>query len=756
MRHLFKPAFLTLVISLAPAPTLLAQTTRTLNATTLPEVTGWNFESEAIGPVGTCTGCFNSDTSNRCSATAPGDSTIGTLVATEFDAWTLPAGRAIIEVQLAFNGAFQGSASNTAIFGFSGTGSATPRSLTVSGGCAWRGNIIVNPPSGSFWTKAQVDAIRLSVRRNSFGAGAPDLFCSAFRIEVTHNVDTDGDGVADSLDNCPSTPNPNQADTDGDGRGDACDNCPSTPNSNQSDIDGDGRGDVCDNCPSTPNSNQADTDGDGRGDVCDPPANDACAAASPIGSGSTPVAFGVATPDGLTACNAALPDLWYAFTPTSSGFYTVDTCQGSLNTVVSVLTGCGGTQLACSDDACRVASSVTVNLTAGQTYRVRLAAYGPGPTVLRIVGVAPANDACAAATPVGLGNTQVQYSFLATNDGHGQCGGPLPDIWYAFTPDATRFYTVDTCQASLLTFMSLFEDCGGVELECSQGACGSASSITAYLQGGRTYRIRIAGLNQGTTVLRIAPSTADTFFVSGNATGTTSGDARHMEAVPSNVRFYQSGANVNLDRRGGGGGTSGGLDEFGFLIGEASLNLDVFAGNRQGVAVDVVATGMARFFSTNPFYSDPANPVLNYVGSIGSAVQVEGTFRYTGRPIPFAARSSVNGARSSALWFAPAGSGALISDGLLYPGDYRFFFSLGAFAQSVPSQTVVVSSNTRYELIYCPADFNGDGQLNPDDLADYVSVYFAVPSGPASDYNSDGDTNPDDIADFIGAFFAGC
>ena len=35
--------------------------------------------------------------------------------------------------------------------------------------------------------------------------------------------DSDGDGVADCADNCPNTPNPNQADCDGDGVGDVCD-----------------------------------------------------------------------------------------------------------------------------------------------------------------------------------------------------------------------------------------------------------------------------------------------------------------------------------------------------------------------------------------------------------------------------------------------------------------------------------------------------------------------------------------------------
>ena len=63
------------------------------------------------------------------------------------------------------------------------------------------------------------------------------------------------------------------ADQDGDGVADDVDNCPTTANTNQADADGDGVGNVCDNCPTTANANQVDTDIDGKGDVCDNPAN---------------------------------------------------------------------------------------------------------------------------------------------------------------------------------------------------------------------------------------------------------------------------------------------------------------------------------------------------------------------------------------------------------------------------------------------------------------------------------------------------
>ena len=129
--------------------------------------------------------------------------------------------------------------------------------------------------------------------------------------------DADGDGINNSIDNCPSIANEDQADADADGVGDVCDNCIAISNSNQLDTDGDGIGDLCDtdddgdgcldssdafpldpsecsdndgdglgdnadpdddndgildtidNCLYTPNADQLDTDGDGTGNACD-------------------------------------------------------------------------------------------------------------------------------------------------------------------------------------------------------------------------------------------------------------------------------------------------------------------------------------------------------------------------------------------------------------------------------------------------------------------------------------------------------
>ena len=165
--------------------------------------------------------------------------------------------------------------------------------------------------------KGDEDAVELVLRDNQTVFIAVDgiarLVTSTFLLSVTCNLilDSDDDGVIDSLDNCPNTPNGDQTDSDNDGAGDVCDNdddndgvidtedcdrldptinfsvgdicddgdpmtindvirttcaCLGTP---RVDTDGDGVFDDEDNCIDMPNPSQEDRDGDTVGDVCD-------------------------------------------------------------------------------------------------------------------------------------------------------------------------------------------------------------------------------------------------------------------------------------------------------------------------------------------------------------------------------------------------------------------------------------------------------------------------------------------------------
>ena len=111
---------------------------------------------------------------------------------------------------------------------------------------------------------------------------------------AVNRPDTDVDTVSNDCDNCPSTPNANQANNDGDLQGDVCDadddndgildgpdNCDFVANPSQTDTNGDGIGDACgdtdtdgvldgvDNCISIANPLQENNEGDAQGDACD-------------------------------------------------------------------------------------------------------------------------------------------------------------------------------------------------------------------------------------------------------------------------------------------------------------------------------------------------------------------------------------------------------------------------------------------------------------------------------------------------------
>jgi hypothetical protein len=100
--------------------------------------------------------------------------------------------------------------------------------------------------------------------------GAPPVFdCNSNGIPDDCEMDSDGDGVIDDCDGCPTDSNKTSpgicgcgvpdSDSDSDGVADCIDNCPTVANPDQNDCDGDGPGDACDD----------DDDNDGVSDLFD-------------------------------------------------------------------------------------------------------------------------------------------------------------------------------------------------------------------------------------------------------------------------------------------------------------------------------------------------------------------------------------------------------------------------------------------------------------------------------------------------------
>jgi hypothetical protein len=101
-------------------------------------------------------------------------------------------------------------------------------------------------------------------------------------VTLSAEFDLDADGVSQVVDNCPDIFNSDQGDMDTDRVGDACDpdadgdlamdvldNCAMLANLYQTDSDGDGRGDACDNCSLVWNPGQVDRNRNLTGDACD-------------------------------------------------------------------------------------------------------------------------------------------------------------------------------------------------------------------------------------------------------------------------------------------------------------------------------------------------------------------------------------------------------------------------------------------------------------------------------------------------------
>ncbi|MEY2805727.1 MAG: hypothetical protein RIR65_144, partial [Planctomycetota bacterium] len=224
--------------------------------------------------------------------------------------------------------------------------------------------------------------------------------------------------------------------------------------------------------------------------------SDSCATAQALpGIGTFPFDLTTATTDGLPdgACtffgqSDITNDVWFTWTATANDRIRVETCTlASLDTKIAVLAGgCGGTVVACNDDACSLQSLLEFSAVAGTTYTIRLGLY-PGSTPgagqfkidvvppLAILGtvVNPANGriyhllegsswSAAQARAVQLGgnlvtiNDQAEQDFLLAN--LHTFGGVTRDLWTGFNDVAAEGqFTWVSGEASSFTLWDLGE-----------------------------------------------------------------------------------------------------------------------------------------------------------------------------------------------------------------------------------------------------------------------------------------------------------
>ncbi len=89
----------------------------------------------------------------------------------------------------------------------------------------------------------------------------------------------------------------------------------------------------------------------------------------------------------------------------------------------------------------------------------------------------------------------------------------------------------------------------------------------------------------------------------------------------------------------------------------------------------------------------------------------------------------------------------------IYGGKLLATLVIQSITVALNAGATIVATGTPVDDPTDPLDINGDGTIDPDDLADYIAGYFAVPPAPFADFNGDGTADPDDLADYIAGYF---
>ncbi len=201
-------------------------------------------------------------------------------------------------------------------------------------------------------------------------------------------------------------------------------------------------------------------------------------------------------------------DIWYAYTPSSSGTATFDLCGSSYDSRLGIYDACGGSVLACNDNNGPACSgwnaSIEMSVTSGTTYYIQVggnnANTGAGDLTISLIPT-PANDICANALSINevsdLPFSTINANASGENPGCGGTADPI-DIWYAYTATQTGSAVFSLCGSDYDTRIAVWDACGGSVLACNENAyfCSyndQNSILTMNVVTGSTYYVQVGG-----------------------------------------------------------------------------------------------------------------------------------------------------------------------------------------------------------------------------------------------------------------------
>lgn len=270
------------------------------------------------------------------------------------------------------------------------------------------------------------------------------------------------------------------------------------------------------------------------------PPNDSCANAIAVNVGTTSFTTigastdGPAHPNNCTSSgstpDSTFADVWYTFTPGFTGTVKWSLCgTADFDTKIVVYSpgsACPPTDedlYACNEDGpslCDVTSEAVFDVTAGETYLLRIGGYGDGSpgesgsgtfSLTEFTSTVP-NDFCQDAISIGLVEDYAFSTVEAVTDGPDHPNNPCfgfgsitadADIWYVFTPDFDGFVNWSTCStAAFDTRLAVYGPNATCPVEdgdlysCNddgQNCTSYTSSLNFEVQAGNSYLLRLGG-----------------------------------------------------------------------------------------------------------------------------------------------------------------------------------------------------------------------------------------------------------------------
>ena len=449
------------------------------------------------------------------------------------------------------------------------------------------------------------------------------------------------------------------------------------------------------------------------------PPNNLCSAATPLSLGvaATGTNVGATTETTIvdtticgqaSAANSSL-DVFWSFTPTATANYTVDTCGSNFDTVLTVHTACPATdtnKIACNDDsslntACAsggVQSRITsVTLTAGTTYTFRVAGFNgnTGNISLTINPVTPLGACCAITGCSRTDAPNCSASFIpAAVCSPYPCPAPANDHCTTSLPLSLGIPVMATSLAATTDTTIV----NTTICDLSSAATSSLDvfwSFTAAATANYTVDTCGSGFDTVLTVHTACPAT-DANKIACND------DSSSNTPCPSN------GLNSRIPSVTLTAGSTYTIRVAGFNGQSGTYVLQINLINPIGACCNLATCSVTDA------------PNCSNTFNVGSACSPNSCLALTGA--------------------CCTGTHCAITT---IPGCAGTFQGFAAVCGPAGNPTTC-----------CPANFNGVGGINVQDIFDFLTAWFA--GQPAADFNHDSANTVSDIFAFLSAWFAGC